>query len=704
MEEIVKYLGNFHPVVLHLPIGAFLFTLLLFAYQKFTNIKLTIPIRLGLIFSFISAIVSSILGFILQFYGEYDNSLVNFHMWLAIITTLLIGLIYFLHKKNEDNKYIAHSFVSAVIFMTVTGHYGGSITHGKDYLKLPEINQTVRFVSYDSIHVYNDVVSTIIDSKCVKCHNMSKSKGGLMLTSEEQMNKGGENGKIFLANNSSDSKLYTYLNLPLNDKMHMPPDGNSQLTENEKNIIKMWIDSGAQFDGFTKIVDDDYSNEILNYLPPLVKNVDPPSKNSLIKLIENNFRIERISIESNFIDLKYDGKSFGSKQFNLLLKVSENIQRLDLSNIDFSMINSTKLKKLKNLKYLNLTNTNFNSEDLYSIPETVQILILSKNNIEPENLLEISSRPQLKKVFAYNTVSDHELKKSLADQSNNKIYFGISLQDFSSLEGFPLEKPIIEANGIEINPNPITDINPKFNRTLFVDSISVKVIEAISQPLYRYTTDETQPDSLSSVYNGPLVFTKSGNFNVKAFKKGYRTSIAKSFYFDKIKSRINSYNLLTKAIDPYNNDILFDGQLASLDFRDGKWNGFIHEEDEEKAKQQGRIENSGNLIVDFELPLNKNISEIAISCMESINNGFILLPETISLYDITDDDEELISYLKIPKSTVGEADSKRVFKLSLKSQNIQKVRLKIESNRKLPKGHVAEGQPGWLFIDEIYVL
>ena len=704
MEEIVKYLGNFHPVVLHLPIGAFLFTLLLFAYQKFTKIKLTIPIRLGLIFSFISAIVSSILGFILQFYGEYDNSLVNFHMWLAIITTLLIGLIYLLHKKNEDNKYIAHSFVSAVIFMTVTGHYGGSITHGKDYLKLPEINQTVRFVSYDSIHVYNDVVSSIIDSKCVKCHNMSKSKGGLMLTSEEQMNNGGENGKIFLANNSSDSKLYTYLNLPLNDKMHMPPDGNSQLTENEKNIIKMWIDTGAQFDGFTKIVDDDYSNEILNYLPPLVASVDPPSKNSLIKLIENNFRIERISIESNFIDLKYDGTSFGSKQFNLLLKVSENIQRLDLSNIDFSMINSTKLKKLKNLKYLNLTNTNFNSEDLFNIPETVQILILSKNNIEPENLLEISSRPQLKKVFAYNTVSDDELKKSLVDQSNNKIYFGISLQDFSSLEGFPLEKPIIEANGIEINPNPITDINPKFNRTLFVDSISVKVIEAISEPLYRYTTDETQPDSLSSVYNGPMVFTKSGNFNVKAFKKGYRTSVAKSFYFDKIKSRINSYNLRTKAIDPYNNDILFDGQLASLDFRDGKWNGFIHEEDEEKAKQQGRIENSGNLIVDFELPSNKNISEIAISCMESINNGFILLPEAISLYDITDGDEDLISSLKIPKSTVDEADSKRVFKLSLKSKNIKKIRLKIESNRKLPKGHVAEGQPGWLFVDEIYLL
>ena len=341
---------------------------------------------------------------------------------------------------------------------------------------------------------------------------------------------------------------------------------------------------------------------------------------------------------------------------------------------------------------------------MYNIPEAVQILILSKNNIEPENLLEISTRPQLKKVFAYDTVIDDELKKSIADQSNNKIYFGISLQDFSSLEGFPLAKPIIEANGIEINPNPITDINPKFNRTLFVDSIFVKVIEAISEPMYRYTTNETQPDSLSSLYSGPMVFTKSGNFNVKAFKKGYRTSVAKSFYFDKIKSKINSYSLLTKAIDPYNNDILFDGQLASLDFRDGKWNGFIHEEDEEKAKQQGRIENSGNLIVDFELPLNKNIREIAISCMESINNGFILLPKAISLYNISNGNEELISYLKIPKSTVGEADSKRVFKLSLKPQNIKKIRIKIESNRKLPKGHVAAGQPGWLFIDEIYLL
>ena len=43
MEEIIKYLGNFHPVILHLPIGAFLFTLFgfaaLYSLTKFQLIK-----------------------------------------------------------------------------------------------------------------------------------------------------------------------------------------------------------------------------------------------------------------------------------------------------------------------------------------------------------------------------------------------------------------------------------------------------------------------------------------------------------------------------------------------------------------------------------------------------------------------------------------------------------------------------------------
>ena len=70
----------------------------------------------------------------------------------------------------------------------------------------------------------------------------------------------------------------------------------------------------------------------------------------------------------------------------------------------------------------------------------------------------------------------------------------------------------------------------------------------------------------------------------------------------------------------------------------------FYEEDEEKAKQQGRKQSSGNLIVEFDLPNNK-MYEIAV-LHGSINVGAILHPESINLYDISNDQKnEFLQYL-----------------------------------------------------------
>ena len=57
------------------------------------------------------------------------------------------------------------------------------------------------------------------------------------------------------------------MNLPLDDEHHMPPDGNAQPTENEIELIKLWIDNGADFENYLQIGEDDYSKEILDFLP-----------------------------------------------------------------------------------------------------------------------------------------------------------------------------------------------------------------------------------------------------------------------------------------------------------------------------------------------------------------------------------------------------------------------------------------------------
>ena len=72
-------------------------------------------------------------------------------MWLAIITPLLIGSVMYLHKKRKSYNYILSSFILSTLFLTLTGHNGGTLTHGKDYLKLPDFNSEVRLVSYDSV-------------------------------------------------------------------------------------------------------------------------------------------------------------------------------------------------------------------------------------------------------------------------------------------------------------------------------------------------------------------------------------------------------------------------------------------------------------------------------------------------------------------------------------------------------------------------
>ena len=671
MEEIIKYLGNFHPVVLHLPIGAFLFTFLLFVSQKYLKSNFNPAVRMGLLFSFITSIITSIFGYILHLNGDYDSVLVDRHMWLAIATTILIGFVLYLHKKQKPYNHVLSSFVFATVLLTITGHNGGSLTHGKDYLKLPDFEKEISIVSYDSIHVFNQVISPILDSKCVKCHNTGKSKGNLMLSSIDKILLGGEKGQIIKSNSSVDSRLYTYLNLPIDDEMHMPPDGNSQLNDNEKELIKLWIDEGADFYNFRKMNDDNFSKEILSFLPKEIASVDPPNRNDLVKLIENEFRIERISTENNFIDIKYQGKSFKQSYLRLLSKVSDNIKRLDLSFVDLSSIDLSRVDDFDNLTYLNLNNTKLTTKKLQKLDLNIQTLILSNNNFDVSVFDKFISNPTNERVFAYNTISDLDLTKEISANSNDKIYFGVSLDDFAS--NVPLKIPIITPT-----------------QTLFSSTIDVEVVSDITNPDYRYTINGDEPDSLSNLYVGPIKIDRSSNLKFKAFKKGSRPSPVQEVFYRKIAAPITDFKLLSTTVEPYAaKNILSNNEVGSADFRDGTWNGFI--------KSDTR---SGDMIAEFSLP--EGVNEIGISSLTDYG-AYILFPTKIELYDISLGNDELVYSKNISRKFDEENAPLHTFRIPI-NKNLKKVRLKVISNKKLPKGHPAEGEPAWLFIDEIILL
>lgn len=84
----------------------------------------------------------------------------------------------------------------------------------------------------------------VLRDNCVACHRPGKVKGGLRLHTEDDLKKGGESGPVVIPGKSGESPLHRVL---LKDgDPHMPPK--KQLTQQQTDAIKAWIDAGAPWD------------------------------------------------------------------------------------------------------------------------------------------------------------------------------------------------------------------------------------------------------------------------------------------------------------------------------------------------------------------------------------------------------------------------------------------------------------------------
>ena len=73
------------------------------------------------------------------------------------------------------------SMTGALLALIVTGHLGGSITHGEGFLTGTEDENVIVkkpvIKDVQQAKVYNDVVQPILAQKCYSCHNKSRQKG-----------------------------------------------------------------------------------------------------------------------------------------------------------------------------------------------------------------------------------------------------------------------------------------------------------------------------------------------------------------------------------------------------------------------------------------------------------------------------------------------------------------------------------------------
>jgi hypothetical protein len=261
-HELVLFLGRFHPVLVHLPIGGLVLLAILEVLAKFPRFKGVAQnnrLILGLVA--VASVTAASLGWMLSQAGGYDPQLLPWHKWTGFGVAGACVLSWLLNVLGWPRAYRL-TLVAALAILVVASHLGASITHGRDFLTQFAPAPLRALLRFDGLptatqaaapdltqqRVFKDLIQPILERHCAACHGPEKHKADLSVESYETLLKGGKDGPVLIAGKALDSPMIIRLLLPLTDEDHMPPEGKPQPTLAEITALQWWIDSGAPAD------------------------------------------------------------------------------------------------------------------------------------------------------------------------------------------------------------------------------------------------------------------------------------------------------------------------------------------------------------------------------------------------------------------------------------------------------------------------
>ena len=264
---MIEFIGKFHPLLVHLPIG---FLVLLGAFEllalRSRKPQFTDAVRVVLALTFPVTLASIICGWLLAGSGEYEGSNLFWHRWLGVALGAATLVLFALHWCGLFRLY-RWALWPTLALLVVASHFGGSLTHGSDFLAWPTKKPVRSAGDLTTQSVHAAAIQPIFDKHCVSCHGPEKSKGGLKLHTVADLLKGGDSGSAIEPPGAKESLLGKRLALPLDDDEHMPPDGKPQLSADQLAILNWWLDAGAPTD--KKVQELSPSAEILKALESL---------------------------------------------------------------------------------------------------------------------------------------------------------------------------------------------------------------------------------------------------------------------------------------------------------------------------------------------------------------------------------------------------------------------------------------------------
>jgi len=512
----LHFIARFHVLIVHLPIGLiFLAVAMEFLgyFTAFAHLRTSIPFVLWL--SFLGAIGSTVVGYLLMTLEDYSGRAMDLHLYfgLAVVVLTLFALVFAVRGKRLLSGF---GSAAAAFATAASGHFGGAMVHEPDYLTeyAPAALRPALLIGLGTAAegpalgggaadasaavekplgerlVYQDLVVPILDKTCNECHNENKIKGKLRMDTHELLLAGAEGSDYptVVPGKADESEMIVRVLLPKEDEEFMPTQGDP-LESAEVELLKLWINSGAKKDTtVAQLGEDPGITEIaaqvaaIHAAKDLVEGAEPASPPSLWDTLPEEERVARMA-EVNEAAEKYHfsvmpisaederlrinvinaAKDFGDDQLKLLEPVAERIVWLDLARSQVTDAGMKTVRLMRDLERLHLENTDITGKGIAELASLAKLEYINLYGTKVDNSIfeTFAKLPNLKKVYVWQTAVDSAEAKAFERSVNLEINTGVDLPApppvpaAQEIKAAPSEKPA------EKKPEPAKPAAPK---------------------------------------------------------------------------------------------------------------------------------------------------------------------------------------------------------------------------------------------------
>jgi len=412
----LQFLGRFHPLLVHLPIGLIV---LLPVLETWGLRRPSLREAAGLVLQLALAtcLVAILFGLLLAYGGGESGSTVTRHLRGGIL--LAIELLFCMAVRRtwlQTRHWRAYFTLLAALLLTLvwTAHQGGSLTHGSGYLTHYLPPALKRYVAPSAVsshpnsffakHIYS-----VLDTKCVSCHGTNKEQGGLRLDSYESLMTGGKDGIVIAPYNPDGGLLLRKVTLPPSDPHFMPAEGRTPLTPDEIARIRAWVLAGASPDaasvpGLFIAGDGEEAPPPVGDYSALMGEIQQMQRLQGAKLIPVSTKpADGLILRTTDVAVTFDDSQLAKFQRFAPFIVEAELGRTAVTDDSIAT-----LAQFKNLRALHLEGTAVTGRTLGKLSSLSQLsyLNLSATKVTKEDLTPLKSMPKLRHLYLFNTSAE----------------------------------------------------------------------------------------------------------------------------------------------------------------------------------------------------------------------------------------------------------------------------------------------------------